>query len=280
MKRRVTTVRDADGATTSLKMSIDDGYVTGRRICPRQAVTGQYSGHADFRNPNFLPKEWGGPRDPLEQIRLGITANGVQQVLATTPDNLYKRATQIKMSVSGGAISFPDAPYVHEFLPEKIEPAVRAADDYGTIVMAHVHSADPINRAIKAGVKSFDHNNLADEKSIQMMADSGASMSVHVLEVDNIVKQYADGDGDDRKIKAKTAAAGIDNFVDWSTQYGVQMAWGIDLLDSADNRAQKLNDLTMWTKWVTSAEPMVQAPSIAANRWRCLASAPPMETLA
>ncbi len=257
VKRGVTTVRDAGGAAAGLKKAIDEGYVTGPRIYPSQAVIGQYSGHVDFRNPNFLPKEWGGPRDPLEQIGLGIMANGEQQVLAATRDNLYKGATQIKMAVSGGVISFADPLYVHEFLPEEIEAAVKAAEDYGTYVMVHVHSAGPIKRALKAGVRSLDHNSLADEESIKMMADLGAHMSVQVLVAENIAKQYPKGDV--RQVKAQQAVDNTGKVMEWTKQYGVKQAWGTDLLDSLEDRAEQLKDLTIRTKWFTSAELMVQA---------------------
>lgn len=257
LKRGVTTVRDAGGDTASLKRAIDEGYLTGPRIYPSQAVIGQYSGHVDFRNPNFLPKEWGGPQDPLEQIGLGIAANGVDQVLMATRDNLYKGASQIKMAVSGGVISYTDALYVHEFLPEEIEAAVRAAEDYGTYVMVHVHSAGPIKRALKAGVRSLDHNSLADEEAIRMMKELGAHMSVQVLVVENIVDQYPEGDV--RREKAEQAWANIDNVMEWTKKHGLKQAWGTDLLDSLENRAQQLADLSARKKWFTSAQIMVQA---------------------
>ena len=257
VKRGVTTVRDAGGATAGLKKAIDEGYVTGPRIYPSMAVLGQYSGHVDFRNPNFLPKEWGGPRTPLEQIGLGLTANGVDEVLQATRDNLYKGASQIKMAVTGGVISFTDPLYVHEFLPEEIEAAVKAAEDYGTYVFVHAHSSGGIQRAINAGVQSVDHNSLADEETIKLMAEKGTHMSVQVLVAENIVKQYPEGDV--RQEKAQQAVDGTDAVMKLAIKHGVKMAWGTDLLDDLENRAQQLHDLTIRTKWFTSAELMVQA---------------------
>jgi len=257
LKRGVTTIRDAGGHTAGLKKAIDEGYVTGPRIYPSQAVLGQYSGHVDFRNPNFMPKEWNGPTDAIEKIGLGILANGKDQVLAAVRNNLYQGATQIKMAVSGGVISYSDPLYVHEFLPEEIEAAVKAAEDYGTYVMVHVHSADPIKRAIKAGVKSFDHNSLADEEAIKMMAKHGAHMSVQVLVVKQILDEYPDGDV--RKEKAKQAWENTGKVMQWGKKYGVHMAWGTDLLDSLKNRSKQLQDLPIRKQWFSSAEIMIQA---------------------
>ena len=130
--RGITTVRDAGGNTAGLKRATDEGYVKGPRIYPSQAVIAQYSGHVDFRNPNFLPKEWSGRADPIEEIGLGMLCNGEQQVLAAARNNLYQGATQIKLAVSGGVISFTDPLYVYEFTENEIEAGVKAASDYGT----------------------------------------------------------------------------------------------------------------------------------------------------
>lgn len=260
LKRGVTTVRDAGGDVFGMKRAIDEGYLTGPRIYPSQAVLGQYSGHVDFRNPNFLPKEWGGPQDPLEATGVGLTANGKQQVLAGTRDNLYKGATQIKIAVSGGVISFTDPLYVHEFLPEEIEASVRAAEDYGTYVMAHAHSAGPIKRAIKAGVKSIDHNSRADEEAVKMMAEHGVHISVQPLTAKQIMDAYPKNDV--RHIKAKLAYDGTAKVMEWAKKYGVHMAWGTDLLNDIKLRNEtQLQDLTIRKQWFSSSEIMIQATS-------------------
>ena len=62
LMRGITTVRDAGGNTFGLKKAVDNGFLAGPRIYPSGALIGQYSGHIDFRNPNYLPKEWGGAK--------------------------------------------------------------------------------------------------------------------------------------------------------------------------------------------------------------------------
>lgn len=257
LMRGVTTVRDAGGDVAGMKQAIDKGLLRGPRIYPSQAVIGQYSGHVDFRNVNYLPKEWGGPQDAFERAGVALAANGVQQVLAATRDNLYKGASQIKIAVSGGVISFTDPLYVNELFSEEIETAVRAAADYGTYVMAHAHSAEPIKRAIKAGVKSLDHNSQADEEAIKMMADNGVHMSVQVLTPVQIVANYPADDV--RHIKAQQALDNTGQVLEWVKKYGVHQAWGTDLLNDPEQRKLQLQDLTLRTKWFSSAELMVQA---------------------
>lgn len=257
LMRGVTTVRDAGGDVAGLKRAIDEGYVLGPRIYPSQAVLSQYSGHGDFRNVNFMPKEWGGPQDPMTASGAVITANGQPQVLAAARDNLYKGAAQIKVAVTGGVISFTDPLYVAEFIPEEIKAAVQAATDYGTYVMVHAHSPTGIKRAIEAGVKSIDHNSLADEESIQMMAENDVHMSVQVLTPAQIVQTYPETDV--RHQKAQEALDGTAQVMKWADRYGVHQAWGTDLLNNLDQRKQQLKDLTMRTQWYDSATLMIQA---------------------
>jgi imidazolonepropionase-like amidohydrolase len=257
LMRGVTTVRDAGGNTAGLKRATDEGYVIGPRIYPSQAVLSQYSGHTDFRNPNFLPREWGGPISPVEQLGLGLLVNGRAQMLQAVRNNLYLGATQIKLAVSGGVSSYSDPLYANEFLPEEIEAAVQAAEDYGTYVMTHVHNAEAIKRALEAGVKSIEHAMLADEDAIKMIADKGAYASVQALVAKQLLSVYKASDP--RLAKAQAAWDNVDNVMGWIKKHNVTMGWGTDLLEGLDTRAQQLDDLVLRKKWFSSAELMVQA---------------------
>ncbi|MCC4784097.1 hydrolase [Vibrio splendidus] len=255
--RGVTTIRDAAGNSAGLKMAIDNKFIPGPRIYPSQALIGQYSGHIDFRNPNFLPKEWGGPVDPIEQMGIGILANGTDEVLAAARNNLYQGATQIKMAVTGGVSSTTDPLYVNEYTLEEIEAAVKVASDYGTYVMVHAHSSEGIQRAIKAGVKTIEHAAMADEETFAMIANRGLYTSIQVL----VFKQLLDtiDKSDPRYPKAKQGWDNLDNIFDHIKKYNVKTGWGTDLLEGLDNREQQLQDLALREKWFTPAEILIQA---------------------
>jgi imidazolonepropionase-like amidohydrolase len=257
LMRGVTTVRDAGGNTAGLKLATDQGYVTGPRIYPSQAVLSQYSGHTDFRNKNFLPKEWGGPIDPVEQIGLGMLVNGRDQMLQAVRHNLYQGATQIKLCTTGGVSSYSDPLYVNEFLPEEIEAAVMAAADYGTYVMVHAHSSEGIQRAIKAGAKTIEHGMMADEETVKMMADYDVAASFQALVAKQLLSVYKKSDP--RLAKAQAAWDNVDKVMDWAKKYNVKMGWGTDLLEGLDTRKQQLDDLVLKKKWFSSAELMIQA---------------------
>ncbi len=257
LMRGVTTVRDTGGNVASIKRAINEGHLIGPRIYASQNILSQYSGHTDFRNPNVQPKEWGGPPDPMELSGVARLVNGEQQVLAAVRDNLYQGADQIKIAISGGVTSFNDPLYVKEFLPEEITMAVRAADDYGTYVMAHAHSADAIKRAVPLGVKSFEHISQADEKAIKMMAKAGVHATVSVLTPKQIMDTFPEGDV--RHTKAQQAWDGTAQVMKWAKKHNLHISWGTDLLNSLELRELQLKDLTMHALWYSNAEVMIHA---------------------
>jgi imidazolonepropionase-like amidohydrolase len=257
LMRGVTTVRDAGGNTAGLKKATDEGYVVGPRIYPSQAMIAQLSGHIDFRNPNVLPREWGGPLETQEHSHLGLLVTGRDQMLAAVRDNLYKGATQIKLAVSGGVSSFSDPLYVNEFLPEEIEAAVMAAEDYGTYVMVHAHNSVAIQRALNAGAKTVEHAMMADEETFKMIADKGAYSSTQALVVKQLLSVYKETDP--RLAKAQAAWDNTPNVMGWIKKYNVTNGWGTDLVDGFDNRDQQLQDLIMRKEWFSSPELMIQA---------------------
>jgi len=257
--RGVTTIRDAAGDAAGIQKAIDQGYMLGPRMYTSGAILSQYSGHGDFRNPNYLPKEWGGPPSPSEITGLTITCNGKDQVLAATRHNLYCGATQIKMAISGGVISYGDPLYVEEFLPEEIEMACKAASDFGTYVFVHCHSTAATRRGIKAGVKSFDHISVIDEETVKMLAEANCFASVQPRTAWNIATTYPKGDP--RQVKAQRAVDNTANVMTWAKKHGLTMGWGTDLLDTKEMRDEQLKDLTMRMGMgnFSCAELMIQA---------------------
>lgn len=257
LMRGVTTVRDAGGDVAGLKRAVNEGVIVGPRIYAAQAILSQYSGHIDFRNPNDLAKEWGGPLSTFENAGVTLLVNGEQQVLAAVRDNLYKGADQIKMAISGGVSSMTDPLYVNEFMDEEISMAVRAAADYGTYIMAHAHSSNAIKRAVPLGVKTFEHISVADEEAVKMMAKANAHATVSVLTPKQIMDTYPATDV--RHIKAKEAWDGTERVMKWAKKHDLHISWGTDLLNSLELRKLQLEDLTMHTLWFSSAETMIHA---------------------
>ena len=262
--RGVTTVRDVGGNVFGLRKAINTGMLPGPRIYGSGSLIAQYSGHVDFRNPNDMPKEWGGPLSTVErpEMNCGILATGVDQVMAAARHNLYLGADFIKIANGGGVSSFTDPLYVNEFFEEETRAAVRVAEDYGTYVATHVFNPVGIKRALNAGVKTIEHGHLIDEEAMELLAEKEAILSPQVYVMAMLKPIYTDPV---RAGKLKQALDGMDNMFKLAKKYKVKMVYGTDLLFDYEGRKDQLKDLTLRKPWFTSAEIMIQATGNAAD---------------
>jgi imidazolonepropionase-like amidohydrolase len=223
--RGFTTVRDMGGDTAPVKGLIDRGTFEGPRIFPSQAMISQTSGHADFAFVYDTPEEFGGKPSRTEEIHFTRVADGVPRVLAAVREQLRQGASQIKLTLGGGAASMYDPLNTLQYTVEEIRAAVQAATDYGTYVATHVYTPAGIARAIEAGVQSIEHGHLADEATIKRIADSGTWLSMQPFAEDD--HHYPDPV---RAGKNTEICHGTDEVYGWAKQYGVKTAWGTDLL--------------------------------------------------
>src|SRR5687768_5915802 len=91
--RGFTTVRDMGGASFALKRAIDEGLIPGPRIFPSGAPISQTSGHGDFRLPPVVPRERGSPLTYIESTGMTAIADGADEVLLRTRENLMRGAS-------------------------------------------------------------------------------------------------------------------------------------------------------------------------------------------
>ena len=258
LMRGVTTCRDVGGNTFGLKKAVDSGLLKGPRIYGSGGLIAQYSGHLDFRNPNDLPKEWGGPVSTIERPEMGcgLLVSGPTEMITAARHYLYLGANFIKIATGGGVSSFTDPLYVNELFHEEIEVAVRVAEDYGTYVATHVFNPVGIKRALNAGVKSIEHGHLIDEEAMELMAEKEAILSTQVYVMTMLKPLYTDAV---RAGKLKQALDGMDNMFKLAKKYKVKIVYGTDLLFDYEGRKDQLKDLTQRKPWFSSAEIMIQA---------------------
>lgn len=129
LMRGVTSVRDVGGPAFALQRAIDEGIVDGPRIFPAGAMISQTSGHGDFRLRHEVPR---GSNTPLsEQERQGVAAiaDGEDEVLRRTREQLMLGASQIKLMAGGGVASLYDPLDSTQFTERELRAAVEAADD-------------------------------------------------------------------------------------------------------------------------------------------------------
>jgi imidazolonepropionase-like amidohydrolase len=160
-----TTVRDLGG---NLALSLRNAG-PGPRIIAAGKSLATTGGHADPLNgvSRDLLHSFGypGPEDgvisgPLEARR------AVRQ--------RYKEGSDmIKLTATGGVLSFAKSADNPQFMEDEIEAIVRTARDYGFKVAAHAHGAEGMKRAVLAGVDSIEHGTYMTDEVMTLMRERG-----------------------------------------------------------------------------------------------------------
>ena len=229
--RGFTTVRDAGGPSFALKQAIDAGIVSGPRIYPSGAMISQTSGHGDFRMRYELPRATG-TLSHTETAGVAAIADGEAEVLRRVREQLMLGASQIKLMAGGGVSSPYDPIDVTQYTERELRAAVDAANDWNTYVMVHVYTPPGIKRAVRAGVKSIEHGQLADEESVRMMAGEGVWWSLQPFLADEDANQHPDPRA---RAKQQEVARGTERAYELSQRFKVRTGWGTDILFSPQN---------------------------------------------
>lgn len=262
LMRGFTTVRDTGGPVFGLKQAIDQGAVAGPRIFPSGAMVSQTSGHGDFRLLNALPRMQSDPADYTERTGVAAIADGRDDVLRRTREQLMKGASQIKIMAGGGVASPYDPLDTAQYTLEEMRAAVEAAADWGTYVCAHVYTATGILRCIEAGVRSIEHGQLADAATIRAMADAGVWWSIQPFLADEDANQYSDPRS---QAKQQQVADGTVRAFEQGRAEGVNMAFGTDVLFNPRGAASQGRQLGKLTRFMPPLEALRMATGAAGD---------------
>ena len=246
--RGFTAVRDAGGPIFPLKKAIDAGKTPGPRIWPSGAVISQTSGHGDFRTPSERSRRFFGKPSRAEEFGATFIADGRDEVLTATRENLRMGASQIKLMAGGGTSSDYDPIDVTQYTLDEMKAAVEAADDWNTYVTVHAYTPKAVRRAMEAGVKCIEHGQLLDEATIQLMAEKGVWLSAQNLIADS--PEMTDA----RRAKRKEIVEGNARIWPLAKKYNVKLAWGTDLLFEPALNKEQNNLLLLLKQWFTPAE--------------------------
>jgi imidazolonepropionase-like amidohydrolase len=168
-----TTVRDTGGIDGGVASAVELGLVRGPRILPSGPILCQTGGHGDGGNPFSIHTH-----DHLAGVpglsQPSIVCDGPDEVRVAARTALRRGATQVKVCVSGGVLSFTDRIEDAQFSVEELMAAVAEADARGTYVTAHAHNVLGIRNGLAAGVSCFEHGTFLDEETAAAMATAGA----------------------------------------------------------------------------------------------------------
>ena len=225
--RGFTSVRDLAGPVFDLKKSIDAGKVVGPRIWPSGAMISQTSGHGDFRSLSDLPRTPTSPLSRGELLGAGAIADGVDEVLRATREQLMRGASQIKLAAGGGVSSNYDPLDASQYTESELHAAVEAAANWNTYVTVHAYTPTAIQTSIRAGVKCIDHGQLMDEATAQIMAEKGIWLSIQPF-LDMGTSAFPEGSPN--RIKQQQMNQGTDIAYGLAKKYNLKTAWGTDQL--------------------------------------------------
>jgi imidazolonepropionase-like amidohydrolase len=257
--RGFTSARDVAGPVFELKKAIDRGNVAGPRIWPSGAMISQTAGHGDFRSLKEIPRTPSSPLSRAEQYGVGAIADGVDEVLRRTREQLMLGASQIKLAAGGGVASVYDPLDASQYTEAEFKAAVDAAENWNTYVTVHAYTPQAIQMAIRAGVKSIEHGQLIDEETAQLMAERGVWLSIQPFLDDEDANPYPEGS--ENRVKQLQVATGTDNAYNLAKKYNLKTAWGTDNLYSARGAARQGAKLAKLVRWYTPAEVLRMATS-------------------
>ncbi|MBT3622823.1 MAG: amidohydrolase family protein [Gammaproteobacteria bacterium] len=245
-----TTVRDLCGTGPGLRNLIDSGFISGPRMYISGACISQTSGHADFRmdseavTPNFGDST-------LERLGITILADGVDEVLKATRNNLARGADFTKMMGGGGVSSDRDPIESVQGTLEEIGAMVLATGHYGTYGAMHAYHDRSVQRAVNAGIRSIEHGNLMVEpESFKMVADADVWL---VPALGGFAKELMDhpyygNPANPAHFKAKRVNDNGTNWVKLANLYQINMGFGTDIVVVGKRSSRNLRDyqITQW----------------------------------
>ncbi|MCM2681397.1 metal-dependent hydrolase family protein [Echinimonas agarilytica] len=222
-----TTVRDlgefSPGLTTSLRDSINKGWVLGPRVYTAGKSIATTGGHAD--PTNGMNHELTGDPGPKEGV-----INGPEDAYKAIRQH-YKDGTDvIKLTVTGGVLSLAKSGDNPQFTDAELSAIMSAARDYNFVVAVHAHGAEGMKRAIRAGVDSVEHGTYMDDEAMALMIKHDTwyvptiTAGKWVAEKSAIEGYYPD------VVRPKAAAVGpqIQGTFEKAIQRGVKIAFGTD----------------------------------------------------
>ena len=164
----VTTVRDAAGSPTGLKIAVERGIVAGPRMQIAVSMISQTGGHGDGFYPCCVDIGFFGMR--FYDVPSGVS-DGVDEVRKATRKILRAGADWIKLATTGGVLSTSDAPTSSQLTVEEIATAVYEATAQEKRCMAHAQGSQGIKNALLGGVASIEHGAYLNDELIDLMLE-------------------------------------------------------------------------------------------------------------
>jgi len=225
LDRGFTSVRDTGGADYGLCDAQAEGLIRGPRLFFGGRALSQTGGHGDHRErAEHLIDDH--PGCSTRRI-----ADGVDEVRRAARDELRKGAHHIKVMASGGVASPTDRVDSTQYSMEELSAAVEEATAAHRYVAAHAYSAEAVNRALRAGIRTIEHGNFLDEESVRLFQEKGAYLIMNMVTYWALEREGREhGLSDTSWMKAREVLEGGMRGLTLAAEGGVPIGYGTDLL--------------------------------------------------
>ncbi|MFC6087861.1 metal-dependent hydrolase family protein [Saccharothrix lopnurensis] len=165
-----TTVRDLGcgdyPGNVDLRRAQTEGIVTGPRLVAAPNMLSARGGHGEKR-PS-LATRYG--------LQVGTLGDGVDEVVRQVREQARAGADWIKFAASGGFSSPADDPAAVTYSQAEMDALVGAAHDLGLPCAVHAFNDEAVRRAVRAGVDTVEHANMAGEETFALLAERGVPL--------------------------------------------------------------------------------------------------------
>lgn len=158
---------DLDYPTIDLRDAVAAGIIDGPRMLVAPHMISARGGHGDFSG--MVADQYQGPSRPLELA----AADGDDEIRTRVRREIRAGADWIKFAATGGFASPSDDPAHTTYSQHEMDVLVATAADLDVPVTPHSYGDEGIQRAVRAGVRSIEHGNLASAETLRMMEDAG-----------------------------------------------------------------------------------------------------------
>lgn len=258
-----TTVRDTGGVDGGIVTAIDAGLVRGPRVLPSGPIIAQYGGHGDKSHP-FTE------HPPALEIpgllRRAEIVDSPDQMRRAVRRAFKMGATQIKLCISGGVLSYTDRLEDTQFSLDEIRVAVEEAAARGSYVTAHVHNSQGIRQGLEAGVRCFEHASYLDAETAILAGSLGAAI-VPTLAVARLgpesLEEWGVPHADEMRPRFAGVEAAMTHAMLLAREHGILIGSGSDLLGTNQNRRGL--ELVLKAEVLGAMEAIVSATSVNAT---------------
>jgi imidazolonepropionase-like amidohydrolase len=229
LMKGITTVREIVGNTRGIARALQRGLLVGPRMYTSGPVLSHTGGHGDWGDRNDLEVS-----DYGAQVQHSIIVDNRDEVIKASRRNFRNGAHFTKIMAGGGVASRFDPLEIMGATKEEMEAAVEIATDYGTYVAIHAYHDKSYQRALDAGVRSFEHGFLVSEDIVKQLAAKGEEV-VWSFQCYMSVKSFGAYESmppfftHEQKLKGVSVGKGVKKAAELMLKHNVFMTGGADM---------------------------------------------------